>query len=142
MILGYVLQLHQAAGPSECARCAAKLQHPMYPSVPANRSCHRLVLLDGCLAQFQPQFQQFLHDAIRLSSFLLHDALGQALHGHVHIGQPRLELAYAAGVFQPCQLLCPLERLPAKSQIDRHRLFDQQPIHPHAPVIDPLVECV
>ena len=22
----------------------------MYPSVPANRSCHRLVLLDGCLA--------------------------------------------------------------------------------------------
>ena len=52
--------------------------------------------------------------------------LDKALHGHVHIGKPCLELTDATGILQPRQLLCPLERLPAKSQIDRHRLFHQQ----------------
>ena len=114
----------------------------MYPSVPANRPGHRLVLLDGCLAQFQTQLQQLLDNPVRLGSLLLHDALGQALHRHVHIGQPRLELTDAAGVVQPRQLLCPPKGLPVKSQIDRHRLFHQQPVDSYAPVVDPLIECV
>ena len=50
--------------------------------------------------------------------------------------------AHTSGVLQPCQFLRPLERLLTKSQIDRHRVFHQQPVHPHTPVVDALIQCV
>ena len=140
VVLGKVLGLHETARPAKGTRRAPELQQAMDPPVLADASCHGFVLLYAGPGQFQPQLQQLFHDPLRLGGFLLHDALGQALHGHIHIGEPCLELAHAAGIFQPGQRLRPLERLLRKRLIDRHRLFHQQPVHPHASVVDPLIQ--
>ena len=142
MVLGKVLRQHQPPCPAEGAGRASELQKAMHPPVPADAPRHGFVFLHAGPGQFQPQFQQLLHDAVRASGRILHHPLCQRFHGDLLIRQPRLELPDASGVFQPRQRLGPLERSLRKRLIDRHRVFHQQPIHPHAPVVDALIQRV
>ena len=79
-----------------------------------------LILFDAGFAQFQPQVQQFRHNAVRLRCLFLHDLPGEALHGNVLIRQPCLQLIDAPGIFQPRQFLCPLIGCLRKYRIHRY----------------------
>ena len=142
MVLGEILRLHQMPSPSSGTAGAVKLKETMNPPVSAQAARHGLIFLYAGLAQFQPKVQQLGDDALRVLCLFLYELLGEAFHRHILIRQPYFQLIDAAWILQSGQFLRPLECLLRKSLIYTHRLFHQQPVHPHAPVIDLLIQCI
>ena len=134
------MRLHEPPRPSAGAIGPVELQKAMYAPIPTHAARHSLIFFDAGFAQFQPQIQQFCHNTVRLRSLFLHDLLGEALHGHVLIRQPCLQLIHATGVFQRRQFLCPLIGCLRKYRIDRDGVFHELLIHTHASVVDLLIQ--
>ena len=142
MVLREVLHVQNAGGESSGTAGSIKLHHTVNPSVAAYAAVHGFVLFDAGFAQFQPQVQQFRYNALRLRCLFLHELFRKALHRRILIGEPCLQLHYAAGVFQPRQFLCTLIGCLGKCRIDRDGVFDELVIHLHAAIVDLLIQCV
>lgn len=142
VVLGEILQLYQASGPSSGPVRTIELEHPPGPAVMADRILHGLVFFYGRLGEPEAEAECVPDTAVCLGDQTGDIFFPEGFRLHTINGQPLFHLYHAVGVVQSGELFHGSSQGGPGSGIEGDRIFRHVHIQGDAPVVDLLVEMV
>ena len=142
MVLGQVLHLDNASGPTTGPVGTVELKHSTSTTIGADCLFHRLILLDGRFGQLLPEKENLLElcrsGFEHFSDFLL----SKGIHLQPVVRKPLLHLLYGVGVIQGGQFLHSSSELCTGAGVHSYGLMHQLHIEGDTSVVNFLIEVI